>query len=413
MSAVKATCKNCGREFDFDASMKTARCPSCQSEVICPAVGETVEMLSVRCGGCGAQVEFSPELGAVRCAYCGATHQVQSEGARITVAAPENIIPFSVGSKKMQHELRNWYVKGFFTPLDLIRQAHLEDFVGIYLPYYSYQCRVQGNWRGTRVDVHYSGKHMYETRMPCSGTLDYYLTHDELYCMSSVNRELQESGKFDKADVFAISQSQPFRKEYLLGFSCENFNYSQQEAWEKFGKPMADKLIEARIAREIGGTRQEGIVFNGTIDPLDWKAHFLPMWLTTYTYEGAKYHAYVNGATAAVFGDKKVSGVKLGVTIALGVIAIICFFTGILIFISVLAVLAFGVWWVVDTIMRDGIRKEYAGVSTTFGFRDAEPEKIPAAAGDTKQGNAYQSASAAAPPDTSSPSPFRKPSDAK
>src|SRR5262245_40749821 len=153
------------------------------------------DKISVKCQSCQAISVLDPNRVAQRCEFCGSAQIVPYEQVKPPIS-PESLLPFTVDQTVVRDSLRKWYGSRWFAPGRLKSSALTDTLRGAYLPYWTFDARVDASWTAQ------SGYHYYETEsyrdsngntqtrqvqrtrwQPSSGRLQHFFD-DDLICAS-------------------------------------------------------------------------------------------------------------------------------------------------------------------------------------------------------------------------------------
>src|SRR5262245_7218222 len=217
---VDFPCANCGAKTTWDPESDMLACEYCGTKVAVPrgegtiveraledagsaARGLGVELRAAKCANCGATVCFSTRSTAESCVYCGSASVLAQEANR-NALRPESLVPLDLSQKQVEESFRKWVRSLWFRPNELKRAKHF-DAVGIYVPFWTFDCRVHSDWSADAGHYYYvtvpkmvvvNGKarmRMVQERrvrwVPAWGERD-DAYDDELVCASRITPEL-------------------------------------------------------------------------------------------------------------------------------------------------------------------------------------------------------------------------------
>ena len=136
-------CVSCNGSMAFDPASQQMVCEHCGA-TCAPGdfvVGKAdtgvpdVAMARFSCQSCGAELEATDDSMIGLCPFCGGQSLVRDAGGGLSV---EGILPFRVGREDCQR-LYSEFTEGIhYLPDDFGDARHLENFTGIYVPFYQY-----------------------------------------------------------------------------------------------------------------------------------------------------------------------------------------------------------------------------------------------------------------------------------
>ncbi len=169
MGLVTLRCGGCGAAIQYDAEARSLKCPYCgRAEELPPSQGRIREIpieealagsyivpreqLSqhqvASCQSCGAQIAYEGGQLSRRCDFCGAD-AVQAAPFNELPIAPQGVLPFTIGPKEAQTQFARWLKALWFAPNDLTKRAHLLELRGVYLPLWTFDAQAEAHWRAT------------------------------------------------------------------------------------------------------------------------------------------------------------------------------------------------------------------------------------------------------------------------
>ncbi|QQE13895.1 hypothetical protein JD969_07140 [Planctomycetota bacterium] len=333
-------CGSCGADLAFEPGTTMLVCPYCEHENVIEQSDEvveeqdfhailaeiesgeeTVELLMVKCEGCGAEVEKPEGLDAFDCAFCG--QHIVKTGESQRVIKPKSLLPFGIDNDEARAAFGKW-VKGlWFAPNQVKEYARADHaFKGVYLPHWTYDTDTTTSYTGQRGEHYWvteyytttdsNGKSVRKSRQVrktrwyfASGTV--YVDFDDVLVVGS--RSLP--AKYVKAlEPWDLRSLVPYQDEYLSGFMAERY---QVDVEEGFGvaKEMMQPRIRSTIKNDIGGDVQRISTTNSRYDDITFKHVLLPVWTNSYRYKDKVYRIVVNARTGEVQGERPWSWVKI------------------------------------------------------------------------------------------------------
>ncbi len=338
-------CAGCGAKLSFSPGTRELKCEYCGtanaiaendarieeldfSTYLKALEGkmEAAEVEAVKCGKCGAEQTLAGNLFAGQCTFCGAAIVSASYASRRI--KPRSIVPFQVNKARAQESFRRW-VKGLWlAPNDLKRYAQSDaGLSGMYLPYWTYDCHTESDYRGERGDDYYTtetyttqndkGESVSETRRvkhtrwsPASGHVAHF--HDDVLVPASNSLP---PGITDAVTRFNLKGLVPYQPEFVSGFQAEAYQVGLRE-----GFPVAKATIDATIAtlvrRDIGGDQQRIQSVSTRYDDVKFKHVLLPVWISAYRYRDKAFRFVINGQTGEVSGESPKSWWKIAFLVA-------------------------------------------------------------------------------------------------
>jgi len=295
--------------------------------------GLGVEMQAVQCRSCGANVQVAPNERTVACTYCAST-MVMVAPADANSIQPESLVPFHIARPQATASFQTWLATRWFRPSDLARMAKLEQIVGVYVPFWTFDADVQSQWTAERGHHYYvtetyqtveNGQSVTRTREvqhtrwePASGfRADHY--DDALVCAS---RGLPET-LAGKLCTFDTTRLVAYAPSYLAGWRAESYAIDLPTAWTR-ARGRIEQTQAQRCSGDVGGDVHRSLSVANEFSGETFKHVLLPVWVAAYRYGDKPYRFLVNGQSGDVVGDAPLSvwKITLLVLVILAVIAV-------------------------------------------------------------------------------------------
>jgi DNA-directed RNA polymerase subunit RPC12/RpoP len=334
-------CPNCGATTRYDVAAGGVACEHCgyTAEVQAQAVGQaaaedefTLEALrrgaqgwgvarkELHCNACGADITLAAGALTVTCPFC-ASNQVTMREAADDRLRPRFLIPFKMQPDGIKARAREWLGRGWFHPDELSRSALIEQFSGIYLPYWTFDAAIAADWRAEvgyeRQERYYdAGDKTWRTRTVIDwrwqdGRVGLHI--DDLLVPGAARlsqRLLDGLQPFDLASLVA------YAPDFLAGWQAHGYDVPLPQAWETGKAAMRERAKDA-CRQDIPSHHVRN--FSMTADFADevWRYVLLPVYVAAYRFESKVYQVLVNGQTGKVAGQKPVAWWKIWLVVAL------------------------------------------------------------------------------------------------
>jgi len=307
-------------ELNFEAVLRTA-----------VSRAETQQVAVVKCTFYGAQSTLKPNVTADCCPFCGTALVVRS-GSLCTVLKPKSLLPFQIEQQKGFDLFKGWINDLWFAPSDLKKLAeNHERLTGLYLPYWTYDCRTQTDYAGQRGDDYYvnetyttqeNGRRVVRTRQVRKTRWRFAAGHvrdsfDDILVAGSHSLPAEYCQALEPWDLKGLV---PFNEQYLSGFRAETYQVDVKAGFEA-AKRITDGTIRSSVCRDMGVDHQQITSMDVQYLSITFKHILLPIWLSAYRYRGKVYRFMVNGCTGEVQGERPYSWIKI--TLAFLVVAVL------------------------------------------------------------------------------------------
>jgi DNA-directed RNA polymerase subunit RPC12/RpoP len=359
-------CPNCGGEMNYDAAVRAMKCaycghvaaaapaPTASAPVVAqqqqlqqgppgpqapwqpPAPGPReiplsqglalapkglgVALQSVQCRDCGATVNLGPNDRTAQCTYC-ASSMVMPVASDASLITPESLVPFQVPRERATESFKGWLKTLWFRPSDLGRMARLDQIVGVYVPFWTFDAWVRSDWQAERGWYYYeteeyttveNGETVTRTREvqrtrwePAWGwRQDFY--DDVLVCGSKG----LPANLVDKFSTFNTQALVGYAPSYLAGWRAESYAIDLPNAWVH-GQQKIVQSQQSRCAGDVGGDTHRGLTVSNRYANETFKHVLLPVFVAAYRYSNKPFRFLVNGQTGEVVGEAPLSFWKI------------------------------------------------------------------------------------------------------
>ncbi|MDE6627693.1 MAG: hypothetical protein K2K56_15195 [Lachnospiraceae bacterium] len=302
-------CPNCGGNLKFDIPSQQLACAYCNAEFDPYSISKekdaeednSYEVTVFTCPQCGGEIYSMDNTAAGFCSFCGASTILDSRLKR--QQSPGFIIPF----KKTKTDCKKAYAKtmkyAIFAPKELKDEKHIDSFRGIYMPYWIFDLKQQGDIvmhgkkekrRGDYIIISHYNLHAY---------LDAYYKGLSYDASSSFADNISE-----RIAPFDVKKLRKFVPSYLSGFYADTSDVESRvykedaidtavrgtKGFVKKRSEMKPYELEDddRALKSIFGTETEGV-----------DAAMFPVWFLSYRNKDRVAYATVNGQTGKVVAD--------------------------------------------------------------------------------------------------------------
>lgn len=304
-------CPGCGGNLKFDIPTQQLLCAYCgtkknpyEVEKKTDAVEKDYfETTVFTCPQCGGEL-FSTDGDATSfCTYCGASNILTSRVSK--EKRPEYIIPF----KQTKEDCKDAYNKkmryAFFAPKELKKAEYVEEFRGIYMPYWTYQITQDKQIALRGEKSHRSGDYIITDHYWLKGELDaYYLGFSSDASASFYDGISEALAPYD------VQKLVNFTPSFLSGFYAETADVPAT-VYENDMKVLANKGTFEKLKKRgefagynVGGCNKEtgmNTILGTTCRKVDRTMY--PVWFLTYRNKDRVAYATVNGQTGKVVAD--------------------------------------------------------------------------------------------------------------
>ena len=309
-------CPSCGATLAFDPATGSLVCNFCGSNVelktmpVAPGLGYSLEDLQnnagrhlmqtnsklLICGTCGGQFLADKSALSGLCPYCGSNSITESSNTS-GMFEPTGVVPFRISKEEAQNVFRQWISARRLAPLDLKNNSEITDLVGVYVPYWVFDCDTYTLYKGKFGKTYGSGDDQYTKYHKAEGVCK----------MPVKNLTLLASGRLEKdaywksVSKFDFNYTKRYDPNLLAGFWSESYTIDGTTAWQTaMGK------IYDMIHNSIKSLENADVIARIDMKPeasnVRAKYVLAPIWITSFDYHGTIYRVLINGQTGNIVG---------------------------------------------------------------------------------------------------------------
>lgn len=271
---------------------------------------------TLKCQTCGAAVSFAGTSISQTCDFCGSQHVLEQQSHR-RIIRPQSLVPFGVDENKAKQQFKSWLAGLWFRPSDLKHKAAVGAVAGVYIPYWTFDARVQSEWRAEAGHYYYEQETTMEggqkkTRQvrktrwePAWGRREDM--HDDVLIVASQGLPRPIAHRLSTFDTRKLM---PYDPRYLAGWRAEEYAVELGEAWAEAQQKIEQEQY-TRCATDVPGDTHRGLQVANQFSGETFKHVLLPLWIASYRYGDKPYRFLVNGQTGEVQGEAPISWVKV------------------------------------------------------------------------------------------------------
>lgn len=341
-------CPQCGAQTRFDVTLGSVACEHCGYIAAAPTIklaraheqmeftletlaksekGWGVTRREMHCAQCNADLTLPEGALSVTCPFC-ASNQVNVREAPADTLRPRFIIPFKILPEALKPRAAEWLGRGWFHPDTLKNSAAPSHFVGVYLPFWVFAARIHSAWKAEvgyeRQESYYDSEDKeWKTRTvidwqweegQVTTALDNWLTIGT----SKVSRAI-----LSRLLGYDLRALQAYNPDFLAGWQAQAYDITLLQAWDEGKAAMREKARQdCRAAIASSHVRNFSMVADFADET--WRYALLPVYVSTYKFEGKTYQVLVNGQTGHIEGQKPVAWWKVYLAIALMFVPGVC-----------------------------------------------------------------------------------------
>jgi len=342
VALTKFACPACGGEAVWNPARQRLVCPFCGTESAAKpdaaaaivehdligalrdagadALGWRADKREVKCQSCNAISVLDPSRQAQNCEFCGSAQLVPYAEARPALR-PESVLPFRVRESEARDRIRAWYGRLWLAPSALAKKALTDTVRGVYLPYWTFDARVDAEWTAEAGHYYYTTE-SYEqngrthTRQvqhirwePASGRLQHAFD-DDLVCASvGIHPQLLRG-----IEPFPTQDLKPYDAGFVAGWIVERYQIDLAAAARRARDAM-DAKLQTLCAQQIPGDTFRNLAVSADYSAQTFKHILAPVWLLSYTYGARGFQCAMNGVTGTIRGEYPKSPWKIALLV--------------------------------------------------------------------------------------------------
>lgn len=329
-------CEGCGGIMEFDAATQSLKCPNCDTVVEIISEKQNIvehkldisaqkrlkvtekQSQTMECTGCGAQIEMDKNETATQCPYCGSNYVLAKKQEEVMV--PDAVIPFQLDEHAVKEKFGKWMKGRWLAPGKLKHLYQNGGFRGIYLPYWTFDAQAECWYTaqgGRERKVHYKDS---EGNDRTKVEVDWYFTKghfhhffDDIQIPAS---KRFGNGMFKGIGNFDFKRQVPYAPEYISGFLAENFSVGLEEGHKTAIREM-DSSLTSMASDDVRRRydRVKDVHINRNFTDETFKYLLLPVYSTSYSFNGKDYNVIINGQSGQVSGEYPKSPVKIALIV--------------------------------------------------------------------------------------------------
>ena len=263
----------------------------------------------LECELCGGYASVPLDSLTHTCPFCGSLRVIQRQAPQ-DVLRPRSLIPFALDPAICQARVAAWLGSTWMVPASLRGLAATTNFTAIYIPFWTFDARIEADWRAEVEHTETSGRHTRKVWRWESGQVRHIF--DDLLTGGSKRVSLLLLGQISNYDPGQLVQYDP---KYLAGILAQSYDIQLEDAWG-MARTLMREVVRAECRKCPSTDRVRN--FSMQLDYADetWRYILAPLYIATYQHGRKTYQVLVNGQTGAVAGQRPVDWRKVGLVLA-------------------------------------------------------------------------------------------------
>lgn len=304
-------CPACGGNLKFDIESQMLACGYCNAkydpyQITKDKDGEEqtdYEVTIFTCPQCGGEIYSTDNTAAGFCSFCGASTILNSRISR--EKKPNFIIPFRKTKDDCKKVYEKMMKRFIYAPASLRDPKHINEFRGIYMPYWVYYFSQKGNINLPGTTSHRSGDYIITRHYRLTGNLNAHYKGISFDGSSSFSDRISEC-----IAPYDVKNMQEFTPSILSGFYADTTDLSR-ELYKSDAEQIANEETEKFVKKNkefshysISTSNLSGS-FHTKTESVDLA--MFPVWFMSYKNGDRVSYATINGQTGKIFADLPVS----------------------------------------------------------------------------------------------------------
>ena len=300
-------CPNCGGNLRFDISLQKLHCDYCGTDLDPYSYekkkdaveSQVFETTVYTCPQCGGEIMTTNVSATGFCTYCGASTILDS---RIrNEKRPARIIPFQKTKEDCKKSFAAMMRRSLYAPKELKSPEYLENFRGIYIPYWMYDFKINQikGMRGSTSARH--GDYIVTKHYSLNCDMDTSYNGVSFDASSSLDDSLSES-----IAPFDANGAKDFTPSFLCGFYADTADVPANTYKGDALSLIAEDVVDRAKSQIFPG--------RGAVTPSDPErvlryssskpaCAMFPVWFRTYRHKDRVAYAVMNGQTGKISSD--------------------------------------------------------------------------------------------------------------
>lgn len=302
-------CPNCGGNLKFDIVSQDLMCAFCNTHFDPYQISKQKDAEEDRvydvtiftCPQCGGEIYSTDNTAAGFCSFCGASTILDSRLSK--EQRPGYIIPFKQTKEDCKRAYTKMMRRAIFAPKELKDAKHIDEFRGIYMPYWVYYISHTGPvcLHGTRSNR--KGDYIITKHYNLNGYMDFHYKGLSYDASSSFADNISE-----RIAPFDVKNMTSFTPSFLSGFYADSADVGKALYQEDAKKSAADATLF--FIQQYPDVKKYHLEDNK--EKIAWKFNtkcesadtaMFPVWFLSYQNNGRVAYATVNGQTGKVVAD--------------------------------------------------------------------------------------------------------------
>ncbi|MGN0353187.1 MAG: hypothetical protein ACI4ES_16225 [Roseburia sp.] len=311
-------CPNCGGNLRFDIPTQSLLCDYCHT-VLDPysyqkdhdAMEENMYDVTIfTCPQCGGEILSTENAATGFCSFCGASTILDSRISK--ERRPNYIIPFQRTKEDCKTAYSSFMKHAIFAPKELKDARYIDNFRGIYMPYWAYYLSQEGTFSVHAKKEYQKGNYHYTDHFHLEGSMNSYYKGLSFDASSSFDDNISEN-----IAPFDVRGMRQFTPSILCGFYADTADLSSdlylEEASAIANETSIEEIQKIPVFQGYNletSNNPKALSLQLGTECKQVDSTMFPVWFLSYRKGDRVAYATVNGQTGKVAADLPVDPKK-------------------------------------------------------------------------------------------------------
>lgn len=332
-SADQFKCPNCGGYVTFNSDVQEMTCPYCDSSFDVSTLSEYSKLLETEeetpkwqdysmedwkideadqlkhyvCKSCGGEIITDAVTAASKCPYCD--NPVVMSDQLIGSYRPDLVIPFQLDRDDAIKSLSKFIKGKKLLPNCFVKDNHIEEVQGVYVPFWLYDCGTSGNvaFKATRTSSWSDSNYNYTKTKFYSVQRGGSMAFEKVPADGS---KKMDDTLMESIEPFDYSKAVPFNTGFLSGYLASKYDVTCVDNEPRITSRIVNSVID-EFRNTVNGYNTVNVDHKViTLDKGTIQYSLLPVWILNTRYKDELYTFAMNGQTGKFVGDLPIDKMK-------------------------------------------------------------------------------------------------------
>lgn len=299
---MKLGCPKCGANVEYVVGTDEVFCSTCNSTSQISQLIKTLNkndskienyVSQYSCSQCGAKIISIDNSTVNVCNFCGSVNfQIKKMNYKLNKS---KIIPFKYSKEDFLNNYKSFVSKNLISNVEFFSEEKITKISGLYVPVSINNYNMNFNSTGM---VSFERKNNFKAS-PIKKYKYFYKSKYYLTAYYDLVRKLPDYLLFNLMP-FNLDEVKSFSPYYFAGFSSPKVDDYENDKMRAISRDSIPTITKAIKTNFKGARKFEPKVNNIELSTVDEGEYYLPIWLCSYSHEGAIYSFAMNGQTGKI-----------------------------------------------------------------------------------------------------------------